>query len=265
MYGEAGGQPLLMDAFMPSPHGDAPRPAVMFVHGGGWAAARKEDLLPHALRFAREGFVCFSVDYRLVKPGGINTHPAQIDDVQLAMRWIREHAGEFGADPKRLAAWGDSAGGHLVALLATTDTRNTSAPLQHESSRAACVVDLYGPTDLTADFPTSGPFDTNVQQLVDNLLGAPAKSVPDLAREASPIYRADATASPILIVQGTHDALVPREQSDRFHARLSELGVDSEYLVVEGANHGFAGADAELVFRTVRRFLTKHIGDPPAR
>jgi acetyl esterase/lipase len=254
-----------MDAFVPSPRGDAPRPAIMFVHGGGWAAARKEDLLAHALQFARVGFVCFSVDYRLVKPGRINIHPAQIDDVQLAMRWIREHADEFGADPKRLAAWGDSAGGHLVALLATTDTRDTSAPLQHHSSRAACVVDLYGPTDLTADFPTSGPFGTNVRKLVDDLLGAPARLVPDAAREASPIFRADATASPILIVQGTDDPLIPRDQSDRFHARLKALGVDTEYIVVEGAGHGFGGADAERVFSASRRFLAKRIGEPTAR
>jgi acetyl esterase/lipase len=265
VYGEAGGQRLLLDVFMPEEETTAPRPAILFVHGGGWAWGQKEDFQGRARRFAREGYVCFSANYRLVKPGGVNTHPAQIDDVQLAVRWIREHGAEYGADPRRVAAWGASAGGHLVALLGTTDTRDPSAPLSHRSSRPECVVDEFGPSDLTAAFPTSATLGINVQKLVDGLLGRPATSAPELAKEASPIYHVDPRTAPFLILQGTEDIVVPRDQSDRLHMHLKAAGIDAEYLVVEGAGHGFAGEQEERVVRAAKDFLTKHLGSSAKR
>ena len=201
VYGEAGGQKLLMDVFMPAEETTAPRPAILFVHGGGWAWGQKGDFRARARRFAGYGFVCFSADYRLVKPGGVNTHPAQIDDVQLAVRWIREHGAEYGADPHRVAAWGASAGGHLVSLLGTTDTRESSVPLARHSSRPDCVIDEFGPSDLTAEFPTSATLGLNVQQLVDQMLGRPAKSDPELAKQVSPIYHVDSRSTPFLITR----------------------------------------------------------------
>jgi acetyl esterase/lipase len=262
VYGEAGGQKLLMDVFMPAGETSAPRPAILFVHGGAWAWGSKGDFHARALRFAREGYVCFSADYRLVKPGGVNTHPAQIDDVQLAVRWIREHGAEHGADPRRVAAWGASAGGHLVSLLGTTDTRDASAPLSRHSSRPECVIDEFGPADFTVALPTSATLGLNVQKLVDELLGRPASSAPQLAQEASPIYRVDSCSAPFLILQGSEDIVVPRDQSDRLHARLKSAGVDTEYLLVQGAGHGFVGDDEERVVRAAKAFLVKHLGGP---
>ncbi|MCA1596841.1 MAG: alpha/beta hydrolase, partial [Chloroflexi bacterium] len=157
-YGEAGGQKLLLDVYVPwGPSMD--RPAILFIHGGSWMGGDKGDYHSFALKMASRGYVGFAVNYRLANKWG-NKWPAQIDDVQRAVRWVRAHARQYGVDPDRVGAIGESAGGHLVAMLGVTDTWNNSDPaLAGYSSRVNCVVDLFGPTDFwltPADKETKG-------------------------------------------------------------------------------------------------------------
>lgn len=92
--------------------GASMRPALVFIHGGGWTDGSKERGLIPLLHFVRRGFVGVTVGYRL---SGEAPFPAQIDDVKAAIRFLREHAAEYGIDPKRIVVWGQSAGGHLAA------------------------------------------------------------------------------------------------------------------------------------------------------
>src|SRR5581483_12164402 len=120
-YGTVQGESLLLDVMrLPSP---SLRPGIVFVHGGGWRGGDKRDFLALAQGFAQHGYVCFSVNYRLVNAKG-HHFPDQLDDVQRAIRWIRANASRYGVDPNRIGAIGASAGGHLVALLGTVETRN---------------------------------------------------------------------------------------------------------------------------------------------
>jgi acetyl esterase/lipase len=147
-YGEAGGEKLLLDIY--GADANVKRPALLFIHGGAWKEGSRKDLAGAAITFSRQGYVCFSLGYRLIK-GETNRYPAQIDDVQRAVRWVRAHSTEYGVLPDKIGALGMSAGGHLVALLGTMDTRDNSDPaLAAYSSRVQCVVDLYGPTDFTS-------------------------------------------------------------------------------------------------------------------
>ena len=104
---------------------DGKRPGVLMVHGGGWIGGDKAQYQKFGEKLAEKGYVAFSINYRLLP---YFPHPAQIDDTQRAMRWIRAHAADYHLDPKRIGALGDSAGGHLVSLLGTTDTRDNSDP-----------------------------------------------------------------------------------------------------------------------------------------
>ena len=150
VYGVVAGEPLLLDVYRSLPRGE-PRPAVVLIHGGGmWTGSRAHMEHP-AQQLARAGYVAFSVDYRLVDAAaGRHRWPAQLDDVQRAVRWVRAHAADYGVDPMRVGAYGWSAGGQLAALLGTRDTRDATAPLASYPSRVACVVDLAGDVDLAA-------------------------------------------------------------------------------------------------------------------
>jgi len=92
------------------------RPALVLFHGGGWTGGSPTQFNDQATCLARRGMVCIQVEYRLVKdvPGPpLNC----VHDAKSAMRWVRSHAGELGIDPKRIAAGGGSAGGHLAAFV----------------------------------------------------------------------------------------------------------------------------------------------------
>ncbi|RYG53395.1 alpha/beta hydrolase, partial [bacterium] len=142
VYSKIDDQELAVDVYGAAP--GQKKPAIIFLHGGGWVGGSRKDMSLPATYFAQKGYVTFPVSYRLVK-GEKDRYPAQIDDVQRAVRWIRANADKYGVNPDKIGVLGASAGGHLAALLGTTDTlHNTPTELAAYSSRVQCVVDLYG-------------------------------------------------------------------------------------------------------------------------
>jgi acetyl esterase/lipase len=256
-YGEAGGQKLLLDVYQPEGP-QKTRPVVILVHGGGWVGGDKKDFRPFAVPIAKAGYVVFSVNYRLVTPGA-NKWPAQLDDVQRAVRWIRANAAKYGIDPHRVGALGASAGGHLVALLGTRDTRdNSDTALAKQSSRVTCVVDLFGPTDFTR---AQSPAVSGVAVgLVANLIGKTPEQAPELYRDASPIAFIDRKTVPFLIFHGTVDPLVPLDQSQRMYDALKTAGIEAKFVKVEGEGHGFVKKENQEQFsREAMQFLNDHL------
>lgn len=265
VYGEAGGQKLLLDVYGANPA--FKRPAVIFVHGGAWRSGSKNDFGFAARALARQGYVGFSVDYRLLHDGQ-NRFPAQIDDVQRAVRWVRAHAGDYGVDPARIGALGASAGGHLVALLGTTDTRdNSDAALSPYSSRVQCVVDLYGPSDFTSALKLSEQERTASQaspggQMVQEFLG-PLPENADNYRAASPLQHIDQKTVPFLLFHGGKDALVPLGQSQRLDAALRAKGIESKLVVFPEAGHGYQQpALLAQTFAGALEFFNRHLKNP---
>jgi acetyl esterase/lipase len=231
VYGVVAGEPLLLDVYRSPPYRE-PRPAVVLIHGGGmWTGSRAHMELP-AQQLARAGYVAFSVDYRLVDAAtGRHRWPAQLDDVQRAVRWVRAHAADYGIDPMRVGAYGWSAGGQLASLLGTRDTRDAAAPLASYPSRVACVVDLAGDVDLaTYTQPPALPE-------VIALLGGTLQEVPERYRDASPLSWIDGRTAPFLVVHGDQDDVVPIEQSRRLVAALRAAGVDVQHVELAGASH----------------------------
>jgi len=232
-YGTVQGEPLLLDVVrLPSP---SLRPAIVFVHGGGWRGGDKQDFLALEKGFAQRGYVCFAVNYRLVNA---NDHhfPVQLDDVQRAVRWIRANASRYGVDPNRIGAVGASAGGHLVALLGTVEARDDQPPeLSAYSSRVQCVVDLFGPTDLTARFPST-PAD--VPKLVHEFMNGTPEQKPQIYQSASPIFNVDRATVPFLIFHGALDPMVPVDQSRRFVAALQKNSIPVTYVEFPDEGHG---------------------------
>jgi acetyl esterase/lipase len=197
-----------------------------------------------AQQLARSGFIAISVDYRLVDaaimspvttprvPGPLGHRwPAQLDDVQHAVRWVRAHAADYGIDPVRVAAYGWSAGGQLAALLGTRDTRDATAPLVSYPSRVACVVDLAGDVDLAAyTLPPA------LHEVVA-LLGGTPHEVPERYRDVSPLSWIDGSTAPFLVVHGAQDDVVPIEQSRRLVAALRAAAVEVQFVELAGTGH----------------------------
>jgi acetyl esterase/lipase len=213
VYGEADGQDLLLDVARP-PDRDEPRPAVVLLHGGAWmmGTADRTSLNGPALALAEDGYVTFNVDYRLTgDPAGEHLWPAQLDDVQRAVRWVRANAGRYAVDPDRVGAYGHSAGGHLAAMLGVRDTRENSDPaLEGYSSRVGAVVTIAGQMDLGIPYPEE--FD---RQALVALLGGTPDEVPEAYRDASPITWVDARSAPFLIIHGGADPSIPVEHAQQ--------------------------------------------------
>ncbi|MGH3255355.1 MAG: prolyl oligopeptidase family serine peptidase [Streptosporangiaceae bacterium] len=154
----------------------------------------------------------------------------------------------YGLDADRAFGWGDSAGGHLVLLVALTGT-----PLRGAVASSP-VTDLLGlPSDVAAagGVPDTGPDSREAQ-----FLGAPPGSVPDLARQASPVTHASAGAPPVLLMHGAADDLVPPAQSIRLAQALRAAGASVELELVPGATHMWHGAsDVAAIVRRSAGFL----------
>ncbi len=262
VYGEAGGEQLKLDVYRKDNNG-APLPALIAVHGGGWVGGDKSEFADACRGLADNGFVTFSVNYRLVKENA-NKWPAPLDDVQRAVRWIRANAKKYNIDPNRLGALGASAGGHLVAFLGTRDTRDNSDPnLAQYSSRVNCVIDLFGPTDLTLK-----PEESNVSPvgmaLVKNLIGKTPEEDPAAYKDASPIAFVDKKTVPMLIYHGTADPLVPLDQSQRLYDRLKKEGIEVQMIKGEGEGHSLPQSPetGQKLLTGAILFLTLHLVAP---
>jgi acetyl esterase/lipase len=226
------GEALTCDLFLPRAHAGAPRPGIVWIHGGGWRnkAGEGKVLWRHAAHLAALGFPGVNLTYRLA-PG--HPYPAQVEDVRAGVRWVRRHAAELGIDPQRLGAAGESAGGHLAALLATTD-----APQDGVGTRVQALVGIYGVYDFFL-LKSEGSIEARTGLLGgDPVTAVEGSTLWRHAREASPLYLADARTPPTLLLHGTADVLVGIEQSVAFQHRLRELGIPADLIPGEGGGHG---------------------------
>lgn len=251
-----GGERNTLDLYLPA-GATNPLPVIVWVHGGAWRAGSKEHC--PARRLVAQGYAVASVNYRLSQHA---VFPAQIEDCKAAIRWLRSHAGEYQLDPKRFAAWGSSAGGHLVALLGTTGDAtefDKGAHLDH-SSRVQAVVDWFGPTDFTqmSRFsPTNAPINHDAPDAPEALLiGGAVQANKDKAARANPITYVTPGDPPFLIMHGNRDNVVPYQQSELLRDALQKAGVPVTFKIIEGAGHGFGGPEVD---RAVNEFLARHL------
>jgi acetyl esterase/lipase len=239
-YGEAGGEPLLLDLLAPDPLPSSALPAVVWIHGGGWESGDKHVDLTDSLGpvLVRNGFVSLSINYRLSHRARF---PAQIHDAKAAIRWLRANAGNLGIDPGRIGAWGHSAGGHLAALLGTTgdlpELEGDSGSPGH-SSRVQAVVAVSPPTDFLA-IPPGWPH-AEPRRATSKLVGGPLEERPELVRLANPIAHLRPGTPPFLIVHGEDDEVVPVLQAERLQEALAAAGTESTFLRLPQTDHALA-------------------------
>ncbi len=256
-YGNADGTPLLLDLYLPRDR-DKPVPVLIFIHGGSWRGGKRSDYKYYGVRFPQMGYAVATITYRLV-PDAV--FPAAVHDAKCAVRWVRAHGAQYGIDTDAIGVVGGSAGGHLAMMLgysAGVPELEGDGGHQEYSSAVQAVVNLYGPVDLTLPEHHDNP-------TLHNFFGGKHyNDAPELYELASPLTHVDENAPPTLIIHGTDDDIVPHNQADMLAARFEELGVDYEYLKLEGYPHAL---DAVLEVNAhcrwhMYRFLEKHLPVP---
>jgi acetyl esterase/lipase len=156
VYATMDGHELKLDIAYPK-NIKAKIPAIVYIHGGGWVLGDKSP--NEAITYAKNGFVGIAIQYRL---SGVAKFPAAVQDCKAAIRWVRANAKRYGIDPDKIGVIGESAGGHLVALLGTSGGDpylEGNGPYSEYSSKVQAVVDNFGPIDLAAQKDTPSPMD----------------------------------------------------------------------------------------------------------
>jgi acetyl esterase/lipase len=246
-----GYRPLQLDVWVPA--AAAPPPLVVWIHGGVWLFGDRR-YLPGTLRpnqlfeeLIHAGLAVATIDYR----HALEAHfPAQLHDAKAAIRYLRAYADVLGVDTSRIGVWGESAGGHLAALIALTAQRpelEGTLGVLGESSAVDAVVDWYGVADLTLPSAQTPPPE-NAAQPPSELLTAPYDLLvggqdDDAYAAASPISYVTPAAPPFLLVHGTADTLVPYLHSEVLAQALTEARVPVRLVPIEGADHIFNGHD----------------------
>ena len=227
-YKKVDGKSLALDLYF-DPGTTWRKPLVIYIHGGGWSGRTKSDGLWYANAFVKRGYVFASIDYRL---STVAVFPAQIEDAKAAVRFLRAHASDYRIDPDRIGVIGHSAGGHLSALLGTT---NGDLPFHvgdnlNVSDAVQAVCDMSGPIDFNAPAP-------DLTSMLKMLLGGPLSEKADLAKQASPIDRITSSAPPFLILHGAKDPVVPPAESQDFAAALQKAGVPVQLILLPDQGH----------------------------
>ncbi|MEU1148724.1 alpha/beta hydrolase fold domain-containing protein [Streptomyces sp. NPDC005863] len=211
------------------------RPAVVWVHGGGWNKGHRSQTPEWNRWFNARGWSVFDVDYRLA-PGA--TQLDQIGDVKCAVGWVRRHARVYGLDPERLLLAGSSAGGNLALAAAYTegDARVPASCGAAPDTSVSGVVSLYGPTDmgrLIAGTALRG------DPMIPRLMGGSAASAPARYRLGSPARLVRGDVPPTLLLHGSADRAVPVAQARELARRLKAVGAPATYVELPWADHCF--------------------------
>ena len=250
-----------LDLFVPK--SDNPLPLIIWVHGGAWQGGSKDGNNP-AMQFLAKGFAVASINYRLSQHA---TYPAQIEDCKAAVRLLRASARKYNLNPDAFGAWGASAGGHLVALLGTTgdvkDLEGKVGDFPDASSRVQCVVDFFGPTDLTkmaAQSKENSKIDHDSPNSPESkLVGGAIQQNKDKAAKANPIAFVTKDDAPILMLHGDLDPLVPLAQSELLLEALKKVQVPAELIVIKGGGHGGTGFATPENQDKIAKFFEKHL------
>ncbi len=255
VYGQGSGRDLHLDLFRPRDAAGA-RPAVVFLHGGGWRSGNKGQFARQSAYLAGKGYVCACAEYRL---SGEAKFPAAVEDAKCAMRWMRSQAEELKVDPERIAVAGGSAGGHLALMVAASaGVKELEGQGGHAQfgSQANAVVGF----NPVADFSGMARARRAVP-LLASFLGVEYEQNPDVYAKASPVTYVDEKHPPCLILHGDEDQTVPYEQSVAYIEKLKALGVEAELFTAEGAGHGFFNRDPwyQPTLEKMEAFLGKHL------
>lgn len=251
VYGHKMGMALTMDLF--EPPGKSNGAGILFMVSGGWRSNWTPPETGMALfrPLLEKGFKVFAVRHGSSPKFNI---PEIVEDVRLAVRYVRTNASSYGIDADRLGVYGGSAGGHLSLMLGTASDKGDPAakdPVQRVSDRVAAVVAYFPPTDLRGWVSEDPNSNTSYPAL---------RFSPSKAGDFSPLLHVTPDDPPTLLIHGDKDPLVPLSHSENILAAFKKQNVPAELIVIPGGGHGFKGDDATRATAALVAWFEKHLG-----
>lgn len=248
-YAIHGGEELKLDLALPDGD-DGHLPLIVLIHGGGWQRGSRFDLREGIQDLARRGYAAASVSYRFTPK---HRWPAQLEDVEAAVRWLRANAKKHRIDTRRVGAAGYSAGGHLSILLGVI-------PRGGENGDAGVDVvgNYFGPTDISAKV-----FSDYVDRLIADLAGGTREERGSVYRDISPATRVTRASAPVLTFHGSSDPVVPVEQARVLHRALDAAHVPNRLDILEGLGHGWDGAELTRTRGILFEFFDAYLKGAP--
>ena len=253
----------VLDLYVPETPTNKPLPVVAWIHGGGWKGGSKTGCPCRGL--VGQGYAAASIEYRFSQKA---LFPAQIQDCQAAIRWLRANAQQYNLDPDNIGVWGASAGGHLVALLGTAGGKNAFPIVGgnvDQSDRVQAVCDDFGPADFNtvmsqaAAGTVKNVFNFNNGDPYSDLIGVHLDADKDKTNAVSPVNYVSKDNPPFLIMHGTADSLVPYAQSVELATDLNQVGVPVLLQPFPGAGHGGAVFGRPAPLMLVKSFFDKYL------
>jgi acetyl esterase/lipase len=251
-YGTGGGEKLTLHLAQPK-NLTKPAPAVVVIHGGGWAGGSKDMHRDQIERLARRGYVAVSVGYRFAPK---HKFPAQVEDVKCCVRWLRAHADDLKLQPEKIGAVGFSAGAHLSMMLGVMDKQDGlegDGGWADKSSKVQAVVAYFGPTNLV------GEYSPITRAIVENWIGKKPEDDVELYKRASPITYVNRRDAEMLLFQGTSDVLVPYEQAWQMANALTRHDINGRVELMLGAEHGWGGEESERTWKNTEKFFDERL------
>lgn len=244
-----------------------PKPALLWIPGGGWRGTDKNMMLGEMTEFANAGYVVASMYYRSSAQGHF---PDQIIDVKTAIRFLRAHAEQYEINPERIGVFGRSAGGHLAAYAAMNIKTYESGEWEGFSSEVQACCNMFGPTDILAAMEME---EKNFKdpcfrwhRLEEThggaFIGGDPATMKKRSEAASPVNFISGAMCPIQIFHGDNDPIVPKEvSSDRLYEKIREAGLEdrAEYYVVSHAGHGSREFFQDSVKELMIAFFNKYL------
>ena len=254
-----------LDLYLPEKPADRPQPLIVHIHGGAWRGGSKFPC--PVVNMVGKGYAVASVEYRFSQKAKF---PAQIQDCQAAIRWLRANSKQHNIDPEHVGVVGGSAGGHLSALVGTAGGKKAFPMIggnEEQSDRVQAVCDIYGPANFSTVMQQAAD-DKNIRNIFQFnspkdpyslLIGVSLEGNREKTDAVSPVHYVSKDNPPMLILHGTHDALVPYAQSEEFAAALKAKGIEVWLQTLPGSGHGGGGFGKPAIIALTQNFFDKHL------
>jgi pectinesterase len=232
VYAKYGDKELRLDLYTPKPKPAGPIPGILVIRGGGWRVGDKEGFAPVAAGLAAKGFATACIEYRVLPQVTILD---AVNDTKAAVRWMRAEGSRYGIQTDAIGAIGGSAGGHLVALLATS---SKVAKLEGAGGHAGVSSRIQAsvPMAPVVDFVTlAQDRQRNGGEAARAIFGSDTAT----ATLLSPVTHIDSNSAPILLMHSNGDKTVPIAQSQEILERYKKAGLSADMVTIDGAPHGF--------------------------
>lgn len=249
-------------------------PAIVYVTGGGFINANKDNGIQLRMHLAEAGYVVASIEYR-VAPTAV--FPQPLEDVKASIRYLRANAKKFNIDPDRIGIVGGSAGGYLTAMAGVTSGTTTFDKGENldQSSSVKAAVDLYGLSGLSGLTRIGDDYSDAVKEAHKSAGATEALWVngspvfggrdggiladPTAAKAADPMTYVGKNSAPMLLMHGTKDFVVSPSQTDLLFQALRKEGIPSDRYLVEGAAHGGVYWDQAEALSIITDFFNKYL------